>query len=70
MGEKQPQQQLSSKELQQLWQQFEGSPFEFWDLVYKQSPSNARTADLLLTHGIYQSFVDRILVAVGHPQRR
>ena len=66
----QPPKQLGSEQLKQLWKQFEGSPFEFWDLAYAQTSSNRSEAEPLLARGGCKSFVDRILAAAGHPPQR
>lgn len=62
-----PPKQLNSEVLKQLWQQFEGTPFEFWDLVYAKTSSNGSGTEPLLARSGCESFVDRILAAAGHP---
>ena len=66
----QPPKQPDSAYLKQLWQQFEGAPFEFWDLVYAQTSSNGSATEPLLARSGCGSFVDRILTAAGHPPLR
>ena len=44
---------------------FQGTPFEFWDLVYAQMSSNGSKAEPLLTRSGCESFLDRILAAAG-----